>query len=934
MLCLAAAIALYPKEATASEPDEPKAAKYTTENPLVYEDIYDLPPYTFLNRDGEPAGFNIDLIKTILKRLDIPYVIRLKNTANAYNDLKEGKSDLMLGMRTEYHSQFGKYGRNVVALFTHGVAPPKDFDPGIRELKDIKKTKVAVQNNSVSHRTAVSVGLAGNVIPHDDIYDIIQQTAAKDSGLVLWNTLSLNYIIKLHGLSNLTVTPISMPNGDYRFMSHDEDLLRRVDSVFETLIINEELQPIRNKWFYPDVKQSGIPPVVWYIVWSLTGIILLLIIYNRISHIQINRINKANEDQSRRLELYLKTGKIKIWTYDIEQKMFKTFMTSGENQEEYTRLGFSVFFNDDDYKQLCAAIDDVATRRKKTANTLTRCHKPTTPDIDHYFEIKISVLHSKGGIPVTLLGIQQNVTDEKRRHIEMRNLLLRHDTVFNTVTEDMAYFDSSGILTDINDKACKTFGITDKKSLIAGKISINDMPPYSDFDISKPEKCHSSIIIDEHDRKRTGGNTPALKIPEEIKYYEYMVLPIFKDDGTLRGILTIGRDVTWVARNIQIEHKKEQRIIADTARQHEYISNINYALEISQIWLVNYYPKTRIFEMTHNIEKPALKFSQLRCVMTVDMEDRNRAANLINRLDRGVAERLYIKLKTRLKDKKGKNVYIQINLIPICDSDGKTDHYFGLCRDVSMLEETETRLTQEMEKARDAENVKTAFMKNVSYEIRTPLYSVMGFAEMFNIEHSKEDETVFMEEIRKNSTLLLNLINDILFLSRLDANMVEFNSVPTDFAGMFTAFCMNGWSRGLKEGVKPVTKEAYEQLVIDIDQQRIEYVVETLAQNSAVFTENGFVSGRYEYHHDCLEISMEDSGAGIPAETLKTIFTNMNANESTEECGLRIKLQICRKIVEKMGGTMDIESELGKGTTVWIRIPCKATTIKKKNILI
>ncbi len=925
---------LWPGRATASEQNEPKATEYTTEHPLVYEDIYDLPPYTFLNRDGEPAGFNIDLIKTILRRLDIPYIIKLKNTAEAYNDLKEEKSDLMLGMKTKYHSQFGKYGNTVVALFTHGVAHPKGFEPGIRELKDIRGTKVAVQNNSVSHHTALSEGLAENVIPHDDIYDIIQQTAAKDSGLVLWNTLSLNYVIKLHGLDNLAVTPINMPNGEYRFMSHDEDLLRRVDSVFESIMVNEELQPIRNKWFYPDVKPSGIPDLVWYIVWFLTGIILLLIIYNRICHIQINRINKANNNQSRRLELYLKTGKISLWTYDTGLNMFCTYGTDGEKQEEYTRLGFSVFFNGSDYKQLCAAIDDVASRKKKTATTLTRCHKPTTPDNDHYFEIKISVLHSKGGVPCTLLGTQQNVTGEKRRHIEMKNLIIRYNTVFNTVTEDMAYFDSDGILTDINDKACETFGITDKKSLIDGKISVNDMPPYSDFDISKPEKYHSSIIIKEHSKKCTDGNLSIPEIPKEIKYYEHMVLPIFKENGTLRGILTIGRDVTWMARNILAEHKKEQRITANTARQHEYVNNINYALEISQIWLVNYYPKTKTFEMTHNLEEPALKISQLRCVVMIDPADRIKAVNIINRMDKGVAERLSVKLKTRLKDKEGKNIYIQLNNIPICGTDGKVDHYFGLCRDVSMLEETERRLTQEMEKAREAENVKTAFMKNISYEIRTPLYSVMGFAEMFNLEHSREDETVFMEEIRKNSTLLLNLINDILFLSRLDANMVEFNPAPMDFACTFAPYCMAGWSRGLKDGVKPVTEDPYEQLVIDIDSQRIGYVIETLAFNSAHFTESGMVRGRYEYHHDCLEISIEDTGIGIPREALQTIFTNMNMNENTEECGIRLKLQICKKIVEKMGGTMDIESESGKGTTVWIRIPCKATTIKKKNILI
>lgn len=920
--------------AAAPGKNSPKAREYTTAHPLVYEDVYDLPPYTFLNGDGEPVGFNIDLVKIIMRKLDIPYIIKLKNTTEVYNDLKNGKSDLMLGFRTQYHSQFGKYGRSIAALFTYSIAHPENENPDIKELSDIRRFKVSVQNGSLTHRTALEKNLGEFVIPHDDIYDIIQQTAARDSGMILWNTMSLNYIIKQHNLENLAITPVNMHNGEYRFMSQDEELLRRVDSVFEKLMINEELQPIRNKWFYPDVRPTGISSKVWYIVGGLSVMILLMIVYNRIYHLQIRRINKTNDNQRQRLELYLKTGKINMWTYDTKRNIFCTYRTDGEMLEEYTRFGFSIFFNDEDYKRLCAEIDTVANRTKKAAGILIRCHKPTTPNEEHYFDVKISVLYSKGGNPVTLLGTQQNVTEEKKKHIETRNLILRYDTVFNTVTEDMAYFDSDGILTDINDKACETLGIKDKKALLDMHISINDMPPYTDFDVNNPEGCHSSIIIKEHRKTCTDSGRYIPAIPEDIKYYEHMVLPFFREDNSLHGILTIGRDITRTARDIQAEHRKRQHIIANTAKLHEYVGNISYALETSQIWLINYYPETKTFELTHNLKETALKLSQLRGVIMIAESERRKAVKLIRRMDKGVNRQLNVTLKTRLKDKSGNNIYMQLDFIPITDKDGRTSQYFGLCRDVSSLMETERLLTQEAEKAREAEIVKTAFMKNISYEIRTPLYSVMGFAEMFNQKHSKGDENVFLDEIRKNSSMLLNLINDILFLSRLDANMVEFNIAPTDFASTFAPYCMVGWSRGLKDGVKTVLEEPYEELIVNIDSTRVGYVLETLTYSSTIFTTSGMMRGRYEYHHDSLEISIEDTGVGIDKETLRSMFTNINISENTQECSIRLKLQICKRLVERMGGSMEIESELGKGTTIWIRIPCEATTIKKKNILI
>ena len=91
---------------------------YTEERPLVYEDSWDLWPYSFLNDKGQPDGFNIDLINMMMKELDIPYIIKLKPQQEAFQDLKAGKSDLTLGLAVGFHDEFGLYGRNAITLFT------------------------------------------------------------------------------------------------------------------------------------------------------------------------------------------------------------------------------------------------------------------------------------------------------------------------------------------------------------------------------------------------------------------------------------------------------------------------------------------------------------------------------------------------------------------------------------------------------------------------------------------------------------------------------------------------------------------------------------------------------------------------------------------------------------------------------------------------
>lgn len=112
---------------------------YTEQNPLVYEDAWDLWPYAFLNDNGEPDGFNIDLIRLIMKELNIPYIIKLRPQQQAFEDLRDRKSDLMLGLAVGFHDQYGLYGNNAITLFTQSLAAPKGKPTDIKTFRDLGK---------------------------------------------------------------------------------------------------------------------------------------------------------------------------------------------------------------------------------------------------------------------------------------------------------------------------------------------------------------------------------------------------------------------------------------------------------------------------------------------------------------------------------------------------------------------------------------------------------------------------------------------------------------------------------------------------------------------------------------------------------------------------------------------------------------------------
>ena len=169
--------------------------QYTKEQPLIYEDAWDLWPYAFANDQGQPQGFNIDLLREMCQRLEIPFTVRLKPSAEALADLKEHKSDLTLAMYAPFHDEYGRYGRTVISLFTHSVLSPKSDTSHIKTFSDLARYRVAVHHNSFSHHEMIDRGMSANAIPYDDMIDEVLNCASQDTGLVVCKTRSLKLIM-------------------------------------------------------------------------------------------------------------------------------------------------------------------------------------------------------------------------------------------------------------------------------------------------------------------------------------------------------------------------------------------------------------------------------------------------------------------------------------------------------------------------------------------------------------------------------------------------------------------------------------------------------------------------------------------------------------------------------------------------------------------
>jgi signal transduction histidine kinase len=176
---------------------------------------------------------------------------------------------------------------------------------------------------------------------------------------------------------------------------------------------------------------------------------------------------------------------------------------------------------------------------------------------------------------------------------------------------------------------------------------------------------------------------------------------------------------------------------------------------------------------------------------------------------------------------------------------------------------------------------------------------------------------------------MLTLVNDVMLLSSLDANMVEYHKEDIDFSQVFASHCQIGWSTANTQ-VKTVIDNPYESLVLNIDLEHVGKVIEKLCWLSALTLKEGFVKARYEYRRGELLITIEDTGDGIPEEGMAHLFDRFVHTLDNHLLGTGLDLPIVQAMVNQMGGTIEIESKLHQGTTAWVSIPCEAKNIERR----
>lgn len=485
---------------------------------------------------------------------------------------------------------------------------------------------------------------------------------------------------------------------------------------------------------------------------------------------------------------------------------------------------------------------------------------------------------------------------------------------FDNVTVGCAICNKDGQLIEVNDAYVKYMGISSKED------AVNQLNIYTNPCINQEfkEMMKAGIPVSgevKYDYEKINKQY-VRSHHKDVHYFRFIVNYMRNADGDVENILII-----WV----------ENTLIHKALRQNNMFREmITYASSISKIGFCS----VNLIRNEQLVTPEYLK----NLGMDEDVDLREVFSNLehahpddrtlfLEYVERARYEKMEPLEKNIRIMTDGKYRWLKQYLIQqVFDPENRNIVLSGVNVDIDAQKQAEEALRAAKESAESSDRLKSAFLANMSHEIRTPLNAIVGFSNLLINADNKNDFDSFKQIIEQNSTLLLQLIGDILDLSKIESGTLEFvwsdvniNAMLYDLEKVFQLRNKNNPEVEIK--FVPGMKEC----VIRTERQRFIQVVSNLITNAMKFTTRGSILMGYEQREEEMYFYVKDTGCGIPKEKQEQVFQRFVQLDTFKQ-GTGLGLSICSSIIKIMGGRIGVESEQGKGSTFWFTIPQKPIT--------
>ena len=497
---------------------------------------------------------------------------------------------------------------------------------------------------------------------------------------------------------------------------------------------------------------------------------------------------------------------------------------------------------------------------------------------------------------------------EDRLALDNSEKILRN--IYKNLPAGVELYDKDGYLVDINDKELEIFGLSDKNEALGVNLFDNPNIPLEVKErLRAKEDVNFSINYDFSkinqyvDSRRNGIINLTTKVTalydSQNRFINYLFINI---DTT---------ETTNAYTKIQ-EFENLFLLIGDYAKvgfaHFNVLTRDGYAQDT---WYRNLGEK-------ENTPMPQV----IGVYAHVVPEDQAVLKNFVGEVKTGKATSL--RKEVRVCRENGKYTWTSINVM-VRDYRPQDGIIEMLCinYDITPLKETEQKLIIARDKAEELDRLKSAFLANMSHEIRTPLNAIVGFSSLLAETDSRNERQEYIKIVQENNELLLQLISDILDLSKIEAGTFNFVYTNVD-VNETCAEIIKSMSMKVSKGVELIFEEPLPECYLYTDKNRFTQVISNFINNALKFTQQGCITLGYEQvSHQKIKFYVRDTGMGIPEEKQKSIFERF-VKLNTFVQGTGLGLSICKSIVSQMGGEIGVDSTEGIGSCFWFTHPYHA----------
>ena len=486
--------------------------------------------------------------------------------------------------------------------------------------------------------------------------------------------------------------------------------------------------------------------------------------------------------------------------------------------------------------------------------------------------------------------------------------------IFKYLPIGIELYDMDGVLVDLNDKELEMFHIEKKEDVLG--INIFDNPIFPKEMKERLKKNEDADFTFRYDFSKVGSYYQNTQKQGTIDLMT-KVTTLYNSEHQPINYLLINADKTetTVAYNKIQEFEEFFELVGDYAKvgyaHFNILSGHGYA---QKSWYRNVgeadeTPLSGIFGTYRHFHP----------------DDRALLIRFLDDARKGLTTKLSKEMRVLRED--GTYTWTHVNLlVKKYAPQDRIIEIISINYDITELKRTEEMLVKARDKAEASDRLKSAFLANMSHEIRTPLNAIVGFSSLLTSTENAAEKELYNSLIGHNNKLLLNLINDVIDLSKIESGYLELRLDWVNLTELLDESVAE-YAHQVPSGVELLTNYPAHDSLVELDKLRIKQILSNFLSNALKNTTTGHVEVFYEVDHQSVRIGVKDTGRGIPQNMLEKIFERFEKLDSFAQ-GAGLGLPICKLIVEKMNGRILVDSQLGIGTTFIIELPCRSMLVE------